>query len=77
MEARHANDAKDEFLGMMSHELRTPITVIHGGARVLRTRGAHLDEETRESLLGDIEREAERLSRMLETCWRWRGGTRP
>ena len=66
MEARHANDAKDEFLGMMSHELRTPITVIHGGARVLQTRGAHLDEETRESLLGDIEREAERLSRMLE-----------
>jgi|GEM_PF-4729248 len=65
-EARRANDAKDEFLGMMSHELRTPITVIHGGARVLRTRGPGLDEESREGLLGDMEREAERLSRMLE-----------
>ena len=65
-EARRANDAKDEFLGMMSHELRTPITVIRGGARVLRSRASHLDDETRESLLNDIERESERLSRMLE-----------
>ena len=65
-EARRANDAKDEFLGMMSHELRTPITVIRGGARVLRSRSRHLDDETRESLLDDIERESERLSRMLE-----------
>lgn len=65
-EARRANDAKDEFLGMMSHELRTPITVIHGGARVLLARGSNLDEESRSGLLGDIERESERLSRMLE-----------
>lgn len=65
-EARRANDAKDEFLGMMSHELRTPITVIRGGARVLRSRASHLDDETRAGLLNDIERESERLSRMLE-----------
>ncbi len=65
-EARRANDAKDEFLGMMSHELRTPITVIRGGARVLRARATQLDDETREGLLNDIERESERLSRMLE-----------
>jgi len=65
-EARRANDAKDEFLGMMSHELRTPITVIHGGARVLRSRFDYLDLETRRGLLFDIERESERLSRMLE-----------
>ncbi|MGE3076774.1 MAG: ATP-binding protein [Dehalococcoidia bacterium] len=65
-EARRANDAKDEFLGMMSHELRTPITVIRGGARVLRLRSPHIEPETRDSLLGDIERESERLSRMLE-----------
>ena len=65
-DATRANDAKDEFLGMMSHELRTPITVIHGGARVLRSRSNNLDEETRDGLLNDIERESERLSRMLE-----------
>jgi signal transduction histidine kinase len=65
-EARRANDAKDEFLGMMSHELRTPITVIHGGARILRSRADHLEIETRDSLLDDIERESDRLARMLE-----------
>ena len=65
-EARRANDAKDEFLGMMSHELRTPITVIRGGARVLRLRSLNIEAETRESLLADIEGESERLSRMLE-----------
>jgi PAS domain S-box-containing protein len=61
-----ANEAKDEFLGLMSHELRTPITVIHGGARVLRARASMLNEETRDDMLGDIERESERLARMLE-----------
>ena len=66
MDARRANDAKDEFLGLMSHELRTPITVIHGGARVLRSRGEMLDSETSTSILYDIERESNRLSRMLE-----------
>ncbi len=61
-----ANEAKDEFLGLMSHELRTPITVIHGGAQVLRSRGATLDDDSREAMLGDIERESERLARMLD-----------
>lgn len=65
-DARRANDAKDEFLGLMSHELRTPITVIHGGARVLRSRGELLDTETSAGILADIERESNRLSRMLE-----------
>lgn len=65
-EARKANDAKDEFLGLMSHELRTPITVIHGGARVLRSRGQVIDQETADGILRDVERESERLSRMLE-----------
>lgn len=63
---REANEAKDEFLGMMSHELRTPITVIRGGAHVLRSSGDRLDDDTRRGLLTDLERESERLSRMLE-----------
>lgn len=61
-----ANEAKDEFLGLMSHELRTPITVIHGGARVLKARNAAIDDETRTGMLDDIERESDRLARMLE-----------
>lgn len=65
-EARRANDAKDEFLGFISHELRTPITVIHGGAHVLRTRRGELPPDVADGILADVEREAERLSRMLE-----------
>lgn len=63
---RRANEAKDEFLGLVSHELRTPITTIYGGARVLRSRGEHLPEEDRAEILRDIERETERLYRLVE-----------
>ena len=65
-ELRRANEAKDEFLGLVSHELRTPITTIYGGAHLLRTRGATIDEESRISVLEDIEHEAERLHRIVE-----------
>jgi PAS domain S-box-containing protein len=65
-ELSRANEAKDEFLGLMSHELRTPITVVHGGARVLRARWRELDDDTRASMFTDVERESDRLARMLE-----------
>ncbi|MEO8456463.1 MAG: PAS domain S-box protein [Chloroflexota bacterium] len=65
-ELRRANEAKDEFLGLVSHELRTPITTIYGGARLLRTRADTIDEESRASVLEDIEQEAERLHRIVE-----------
>lgn len=65
-ELQRANDAKDEFLGMISHELRTPITVIHGGARILRLHGEDLDDETRDELVADIEEESDRLHRIVE-----------
>lgn len=65
-ELKVANEAKDEFLGLISHELRTPITVIHGGARVLRMRGDSLDDATRQELIADIEEESDRLHRVVE-----------
>ncbi|HET7738257.1 MAG TPA: ATP-binding protein [Tepidiformaceae bacterium] len=65
-ELRRANEAKDEFLGLMSHELRTPITVIYGGAKLLRSRATTVTAEEREQVLGDIEGEADRLFRMVE-----------
>ncbi|MBI2911318.1 MAG: PAS-domain containing protein [Chloroflexi bacterium] len=65
-ELERANEAKDEFLGLISHELRTPITAIYGGARLLETRFARLDEEARKATIEDIEHEAERLYRLVE-----------
>ncbi|HUF52697.1 MAG TPA: PAS domain-containing protein [Dehalococcoidia bacterium] len=65
-ELRRANESKDEFLGLVSHELRTPITTIFGGARLLRSRGEKIDAESRGEILEDIEREAERLHRIVE-----------
>lgn len=65
-ELRKANEAKDEFLSMVSHELRTPITTIYGGSRLLSTQGGLLDEESKASILKDIEQEAERLHRIVE-----------
>ncbi|MEX0683800.1 MAG: PAS domain-containing protein [Dehalococcoidia bacterium] len=65
-ELRRANEAKDEFLGLVSHELRTPITTIFGGARLLRSRSDRLDAESRNEILEDIERESERLHRIVE-----------
>ncbi|HEY7031537.1 MAG TPA: ATP-binding protein [Thermomicrobiales bacterium] len=62
---REAEQLKDDFLSLISHEFRTPLTAIHGGAHLLATQGATLDEETRQELLADIVLESDRLDRML------------
>lgn len=61
-----ANGLKDELLALVSHELRTPLTTIVGAADLLRRRAEMLDQETRESLVGDIARDAARLQRLIE-----------
>jgi signal transduction histidine kinase len=65
-ELRQASMQKSEFIGMMSHELRTPITTIYGGARLLITKGASLDQESFDDMLVSIEQESERLYRLVE-----------
>jgi K+-sensing histidine kinase KdpD len=65
-ELRIVNEQKDEFLGMVSHELRTPVTIIYGSAGVLRNRGSTFDDESRDALIEDIDREAHRLRRLVE-----------
>jgi PAS domain S-box-containing protein len=79
-ERRHAEDAlrataaalaasnavKDEFLGLVSHELRTPVTTIFGNARLLRDRGARLERHDRDSMIGDIADDSERLVGIIE-----------
>lgn len=67
---RAAEQIKDDFLSLISHEFRTPLTAIHGGAHLLATQGAGLDEETRQELLEDIVVESGRLDRMLSNLLR-------
>jgi PAS domain S-box-containing protein len=63
-ERKHADEVRDVFVGMLSHELRTPVTAIYGGSQVLRRE--HVDEATRQEIIGDIISESERLERLVE-----------
>ena len=63
-EQKRADELRDVFVGMLSHELRTPVTAIYGGSQVLRRD--HVDEATRQEIIGDIISESERLERLVE-----------
>ena len=62
-ELEKRQELRDAFVGVMSHELRTPVTTIYGAAKLLAKspRRAEL-----ESLVEDIEEEADRLHRITE-----------
>ena len=59
----HRQALHDAFVGVMSHELRTPVTTIYGAIKLLVKSPRRPDLE---SLLGDIEEEADRLQRITE-----------
>ena len=59
----HRQALRDAFVGVMSHELRTPVTTIYGAVKLL-VRWPRRPEL--ESLLSDIEEEADRLQRITE-----------
>ena len=63
-ERKQVDELRDVFVGMLSHELRTPVTAIYGGSQVLRRD--HVDEATRQEIIGDIISESERLERLVE-----------
>lgn len=65
-EMRHANELKDEFLGILSHELRAPITTIMGASRVLAQWFDRLDTTTRQEVLNDLREQAERLHSVVD-----------
>ncbi|MGE5596217.1 MAG: PAS domain-containing protein [Hyphomicrobiales bacterium] len=65
-ELRHANEAKDEVLGLVSHELRTPLTTLRGNANALGRHRQNLTQEQWAEALADIEAEAERLQQIVE-----------
>lgn len=61
-----SNAVKDEFLGLVSHELRTPVTTIYGNARLLQSRGSHLEDDVKEAMLADMVADADRLHSIIE-----------
>src|SRR5207244_223173 len=65
-ELRELNELKDEFVAMASHEVRTPLTSIVGYAKTLRRPQFAEDPTVREEFLEAIERQGDRLSRLVE-----------
>jgi PAS domain S-box-containing protein len=64
IEARDANQMKDEFLAVLSHELRTPLNAIVGYAKLLR--GGILSGEKATRGLETLERNAIWLTQIVE-----------
>ena len=62
---RELDRMKDEFIALVSHELRTPLTSIRGYLELL-VDPETLEDSERASFLGVIERNAERLQRLVE-----------
>jgi PAS domain S-box-containing protein len=57
------NKAKSDFVSIVSHELRSPLTGIQGFSELMRDEVTSIDEMREYS--ADINREAERLNRMI------------
>jgi signal transduction histidine kinase/DNA-binding response OmpR family regulator len=55
---------KSDFLNTVSHELRTPLTSIKAFAEILLDQGAE-DPETQAEFLGIINKESDRLTRLI------------
>jgi signal transduction histidine kinase len=57
---------KSDFVATVSHELKTPLTAIIGSATTLSRRGARMSEEQKSSFIDMIERQGQRLLRLVE-----------
>jgi signal transduction histidine kinase len=64
--AQRAMQDREEFVAATSHELRTPLSHIKGFVSTLRTTDTDWDAETRDDFLAEIEREADRLTQLVE-----------
>ena len=64
-EERALDEMKTEFVSTVSHELRTPLAAIYGAAMTLRRTDISLAGHERETLLGVISNEADRLARTV------------
>jgi signal transduction histidine kinase len=64
-ELRVADQVKSDFVSMASHELRTPLTSILGFSSTLREYWAETTDEDKLEYLAVIDRQARRLSRLV------------
>lgn len=64
-ETERAVRVREEFLASASHELRTPISHVKGFVSSLRQQDVEWDEDTRQDFLAEIERETDRLARLI------------
>lgn len=62
---RELEEMKVNLVSLVSHELRTPLGHIRGFASTLLQRDVQWDRETRQEFLRDIEREVERLDKLI------------
>ena len=65
-ELREVAKMRSEIIAVASHELRTPLTSILGFAKTLRQPEFASDPKWRDEFLGSIERQSDRLLRMVE-----------
>ena len=63
---RAVEEMKSDFVATVSHELRTPLTSIYGFAETLLRSDVGFSAEERETFLGYISSESERLIRIVD-----------
>jgi signal transduction histidine kinase len=64
-ELRSLSQMKSDFVAVASHELRSPLTAILGYVKTLRRPEFENDETARREFLGAIERQGDRLLRLV------------
>lgn len=64
-ELSRLNEIKSNFISVVSHELRTPLTAIKSFAEILLDDIEEIDVESQKKYLGIIDRESDRLDRLI------------
>lgn len=64
-ELEKINRTMSELVSIVSHELRTPLTSIKSFAEILRDDADSLDQKSRHKFLSIIDKESDRLSRLI------------
>lgn len=64
-ELRRLSALRADFVSMVSHELRSPMAAVIGSAKTLQQRWRELTPEQRESFLGLIDHETNRLAELV------------